>query len=137
MKPKSTFEWLVRVYYEDTDAGGIVYHANYLKYMERARTEWLRSLGFEQDELLEQTIGFVVKSLNMENIQAARFNDKLSIFCQIVELKRASLVFEQKILNEQQDLLVQALVRVACVDLSTMRPTAIPKNMLGEFSRVV
>lgn len=137
MKPKSTFEWLVRVYYEDTDAGGIVYHANYLKYMERARTEWLRSLGFEQDELLEQSIGFVVKSLNMENVQAARFNDKLSIFCQIVKLKRASLVFEQKILNEQQDLLVQALVRVACVNLSTMRPKAIPKNMLGEFSSVV
>lgn len=137
MKPKSAFEWPVRVYYEDTDAGGIVYHANYLKYMERARTEWLRDLGFEQDELLEQSIGFVVKSLNMENIQAARFNDKLSIFCQIVELKRASLVFEQKILNEQQDLLVQALVRVACVNLSTMKPRAIPQNMLGEFSSVV
>ena len=141
------FDWSVRVYYEDTDAGGIVYYANYLKFMERARTEWLRSLGIEQTDLLEQGVGFVVKSVQMDNNSPARFNDLLCISSQIVELKRASIVFRQKIhkkvdsaseiQNETNKTLVEALIRVACVDLNKMKPLAIPKTILGELERVV
>lgn len=127
----------VRVYYEDTDAGGIVYYANYLKFLERARTEWLRSLGVEQDILLEQSVGFVVKTVEMHNHRPALFNQLLSIQSEIVELKRASLVFKQTIINADQSLLVSATIKVACVNLSNMRPQAIPKSILGELSIVI
>lgn len=127
----------IRVYYEDTDAGGIVYYANYLKFFERARTEWLRCLGIEQDELLERSVGFVVKRVEMDNHAPARFNQLLCIESEIVELKRASLVFKQTIISPSQECLVSALIRIACVDLATMKPQAIPENILKEFSRVV
>ncbi|WP_229158773.1 tol-pal system-associated acyl-CoA thioesterase [Fluctibacter halophilus] len=127
----------MRVYYEDTDAGGIVYYANYLKFLERARTEWLRDLGIEQDTLLEQNIGFVVKQVRMDNHRAARFNERLRIESQVVELKRASLVFDQKIINANDQCLVSAQIHVACVNLSAMRPMGIPAAILGEISRVV
>tara|TARA_R110000868_G_scaffold41384_10_gene141533 strand:- start:341 stop:742 length:402 start_codon:yes stop_codon:yes gene_type:complete len=127
----------IRVYYEDTDAGGIVYYANYLKFFERARTEWLRSLGIEQDELLEHSVGFVVKRVEMDNHAPARFNQLLCIESEIVELKRASLVFKQTIISPSKQCLVSALIRVACVNLASMKPQAIPENILGEFSRVV
>lgn len=127
----------IRVYYEDTDAGGIVYYANYLKFFERARTEWLRSLGIEQDELLERSVGFVVKRVEMDNHAPARFNQLLCIESEIVELKRASLVFKQTIISPSQQCLVSALIRVACVNLASMKPQAIPEYILEEFSRVV
>ena len=128
-------KWPVRIYYEDTDAGGIVYYANYLKFMERARTEWLRELGYDQDILLEQSIAFVVKRVEMNNYAPARFNQLLSIESQIVELKGASMVFRQKIKNESGDLLVAADVQVACVDQVKMRPRKIPRTLLGDLSR--
>lgn len=135
---KNEFFWETRVYYEDTDAGGIVYHANYLNFMERARTEWLRALGIEQTELLQQSIGLVVTSLEIKYLAAAKFNEMLRICSQLVELKRASVEFEQKIYNNDNNkLLVSAQVRVACVDLNKMRPRAIPEFILGELSRVV
>jgi acyl-CoA thioester hydrolase len=127
----------IRVYYEDTDAGGIVYYANYLKFFERARTEWLREMGTEQDILLERSLGFVVKRVEMNNHAPARFNDLLCIESEIVELKRASLIFKQVIISPNKQCLVSALIRVACVNLSNMRPQAIPDNILGEFSRVI
>jgi acyl-CoA thioester hydrolase len=146
----------IRVYYEDTDAGGIVYHTNYLKFMERARTEWLRDLGLEQQSLLEQSIGFVVKDLNMQNTKAAVFNDMLSISCEVVELRKASMLFKQYAfrvrddsleenveqnnknnLSSEKELLVSAEVRVACVDLGKMKPIAIPDFILREIKRAV
>ncbi|MGS2720648.1 tol-pal system-associated acyl-CoA thioesterase [Paraglaciecola aestuariivivens] len=127
----------IRVYYEDTDVGGIVYYANYLKFFERARTEWLRELGTDQAELLERSVGFVVKRVEMDNQAPARFNDLLCIETQIVELKRASLIFKQSIISPNNTVLVSALIRVACVNLSNMKPQAIPKQILGEFSRVI
>ena len=136
-KYKNEFFWDSRVYYEDTDVGGIVYHANYLKFMERARTEWLRSFGVEQVDLLEQSIGLVVKSVSMDYLIAAKFNELLRICSQIVELKRASVEFEQKIYNNDNKLLVSARIRVACVDLIKMKPRALPENILGELSRVI
>jgi acyl-CoA thioester hydrolase len=95
LNKSESFSIPVRVYYEDTDAGGIVYHTNYLKFMERSRTDWLRDLGIEQQSLLEQNVGFVVKDLTMKNSKAAVFNDMLSISCQVVELRRASILFQQ------------------------------------------
>jgi acyl-CoA thioester hydrolase len=127
----------VRVYYEDTDAGGIVYYANYLKFLERARTEWLRQMGTEQDILLERSVGFVVKRVEMDNHAPARFNELLCIQSEIVELKRASLIFKQIIISPNEQRLVSALIKVACVDLSNMKPQAIPDKILGEFSRVI
>ena len=127
----------VRVYYEDTDAGGIVYYANYLKFFERARTEWLRQMGIEQDILLERSVGFVVKRVEMDNYAPARFNDLLCIESEIVELKRVSLIFKQIIISPYKQCLVSALIRVACVNLSSMKPQAIPDNILGELKRVI
>jgi acyl-CoA thioester hydrolase len=141
----------IRIYYEDTDAGGLVYHTNYLKFMERARTEWLRNLGIEQQSLLEQSIGFVVKDLTMKNSKAAVFNDMLSISCQVVELKKASMLFKQhayrvtdvanthnnNAMSTERELLVSAEVRVACVDLGKMKTTAIPDFILREIKRDV
>lgn len=132
-----TFHFPVRVYYEDTDAGGIVYYANYLKFFERCRTEWLREMGIEQDTFLEHSVGFVVKAVDMRNHKPALFNQKLSISCQIVELKKASVRFEQHIYNENNDLLVSANVRVACVQLEQMKPIAIPAPIFREMQRAV
>ena len=137
MPDQTTHNFPIRVYYEDTDAGGIVYYANYLKFLERARTEWLRDLGIEQDDLLEQSVGFVVKRVEMENIGAAKFNELLRIESQLVELKKASLVFKQTIFNNKDQTLVSALIRVACVRLDKMKPVPIPDFILGEFSRVI
>lgn len=131
------FFWHTRVYYEDTDAGGLVYHANYLKYFERARTEWLRSMGIEQNELLEQSIAFVVRKANVDFLAAAKFDQELRICCKIIELKRATILFEQTITNNNNTLLVKASVSIACVNLKKMKPCRIPERVLGEFSSVV
>lgn len=126
----------LRVYYEDTDAGGIVYYANYLKFFERARTEWLRELGINQSTFLEQNIGFVVRKVEMDNLASARLDDLLTVISEIHDLKRASLVFHQKIINQQQQVLCQVKVIVACVNLSLSKPCAIPTAILGAFKRV-
>lgn len=126
----------IRVYYEDTDAGGIVYYANYLKFLERARTEWLRALGIEQDLLLEQSIGFVVKRVEVDYQAAAKFNQLLRVESQIAEVKRASLQFQQKILDQNNNVLVRASVKVVCVNLVEMKPIGIPEFILGELSCV-
>ncbi|AWL12323.1 Acyl-CoA thioester hydrolase [Saliniradius amylolyticus] len=136
MQITTQHEHPIRVYYEDTDAGGIVYYANYLKFIERARTEWLRSLGIEQDVLLEQSIAFVVKGVTIDYRQPARFNESLRVLSQVVELKRASILFVQQVINDHDNVLVNAQVKVACVDLETMRPKAIPQFVLGELSGV-
>ena len=122
----------LRVYYEDTDAGGIVYHANYLKFMERARTEWVRSLGVNQHNLLEQSLGFVVIDMNIRFQHSAKLDDMLSVSCDVTTIKRASLVFEQSIIHEGK-VLVTATVKVACVNTSTNKPRAIPSTILKEM----
>jgi acyl-CoA thioester hydrolase len=131
----SSFEWPVRVYYEDTDAGGVVYYANYLKFMERARTEWLRSAGIEQDLLLEDLkIAFVVKAIKVDYHSPARFNNALVVHTQLLTLKRASLMLAHQIrrLGESNPL-VTAQVTLACVDIEKFRPLAIPHQIRGVF----
>ncbi|MFD2098123.1 tol-pal system-associated acyl-CoA thioesterase [Corallincola platygyrae] len=132
----NNFHWPVRVYYEDTDAGGIVFYANYLKFFERARTEWLRELGIEQDLLLKQGIGFVVRSVVMNNLASAKFNDMLDVTAEIVVRKKASLVFRQAIRNQDDILIATAEVKVACVNLNQAKPIAIPEQITGVLPRV-
>ncbi len=122
----SVFDWPVRVYYEDTDAGGIVFYANYLRFFERARTEYLRSLGAAQQELKEQTgLMFVVKLCQLDYLAPARLDDELQLRMQISQLGRASMTFAQTAWRGQQ-LLVSAEVKVVCVQSQTMKPQAIP-----------
>ncbi|MGB1702538.1 MAG: tol-pal system-associated acyl-CoA thioesterase, partial [Cycloclasticus sp.] len=112
-------EWPVRIYYEDTDMQGIVYYANYLKYLERARTEFLRSKGFEQDELIDdQGVAFAVRAVQMDYLKPAKFNDNLSVVTKIAELKRASLIFHQTIIrdDENREIINKAIIKVACLD---------------------
>lgn len=125
------FNYPVRVFYEDTDAGGIVYYANYLKFSERARTEWLRELGIEQSFFLEQNLAFVVRKVEMENIASAKLDDLLTIKTKISTLKKASLVFNQQIYNQNSQLLCELNILVASVNLLKSKPCAIPKTILG------
>lgn len=131
------FRWASRVYWEDTDGGGIVYYANYLRFLERARTEWLRSLGYSQRVLAEEPgIVFAVVSLNIEYRKPAKLDDELIITCQPLPEGAATIVFAQQIYrdvsgrSEQQyaaaDLLVEARARVACLDARTLRPKRLP-----------
>lgn len=123
------FTWPVRVYYEDTDAQGVVYYANYFKFMERARTEWIRQLGLEQDRLAEeQRRIFVVVDTGAEFRQPARFNDQLIVTVRLLEKARASFLLGQDIYRQQYDgeLLCQATVRAACLDADSKRPARLP-----------
>lgn len=131
----SEFSWPVRVYYEDTDAGGIVYNANYLKFLERARTEWLRQLGVEQNHLLQLDVAFVVRHIDIEFRNAARFNQLLTVSCRVTQLKRASMVFTQAIVDEHNRIIVSAEVTIACVRVSVMKPIAIPEDVSGVIAR--
>ena len=124
------FAWPVRVYWEDTDAGGIVFYANYLKFFERARTEWLRSLGIDQHTLREQTGGmFVVSAADIQYHRPARLDDVLSISAEMTESGRASITIAQAATLGEQ-LLCQGNVRIGWVDARTLRPARIPDAIL-------
>lgn len=121
----------VRVYYEDTDAGGVVYHANYLKFFERARTEWLRAMGIEQDWLRDtENLIFVVRGMEIDFQRPARFNDGLETQSEITQVGRASLIMRQT-LHRQEQLLCAAEVRLAVVHATHWRPCRLP-TWLGE-----
>jgi len=124
----SLFSWPVRVYYEDTDAGGVVYYANYLKFFERARTEWLRATGVGQQSMLDDHgAGFVVRSAQIDYHAAARLDDEITLTLDIAKFGRASVIFSQQALRGDL-LLASAQVKVGCVDLSTLRPRAFPDD---------
>ena len=135
MAAVTLFNWNVRVYYEDTDAGGVVYHSNYLNFMERARTEWLRNLGFEQTYLKDElSIVFVVYSAQIDFKNPAKFNDLLTVSSKIAKIGRSSFEVAQTItLNAQ--LLTQALIRIVCVNPYTFRPVAIPSVLLSKMEQ--
>jgi len=133
------FLWPVRVYYEDTDSGGVVYYANYLKFMERARTEWLRSLGFEQDTLKnDQGIVFAVRSIKLDYLRPGHFNELLQVESAVLECGKASMTFEQNVTREgaHRELLCAGNIKVACIDAVALRPKPIPVHLLEEISRV-
>ena len=129
------FEWPVRVYYEDTDAQGVVYYANYFRFMERARTEWLRALGVNQVALMrdERRI-FVVTETQAEFLVPARFNDEIIVTVRLERLSRATFEIEQNIYRNSLDgeLLLRGRVRAACLNADTHRPTRIPASIFEE-----
>lgn len=145
------FSWPVRVYYEDTDNGGVVYYANYLKFMERARTEWLRARGVEQDDLAQQEgVIFAVRSAQVDYLKPGRFNQLLSVSVDVVEAGKASLTFVQTVSvakdvaknqttnkgdegEENGVLLCQGRIKIACLDANSFRPRAIPAPIQQEI----
>ncbi|MGH8322399.1 MAG: tol-pal system-associated acyl-CoA thioesterase [Steroidobacteraceae bacterium] len=138
----SVFSWAARVYWEDTDGGGIVYYANYLRFLERARTEWLRSLGFSQQQLAQTPgIVFAVSGLSVEYRRPARLDDELIITCEPRSERSTVLRFGQRIYRAAQgelagsNLLVEADVRVVCVDARTLRPKRLPDFLDAALER--
>jgi len=131
---KAVFTFPIRIYWEDTDAGGIVFYANYLKFFERARTEWLRSLGVEQQSLKDESGGmFVVSETQLKYFSPARLDDLLAVTAQTAESGRASLVLTQQAwLNAagQRKLLAEGTIRIGWVDSHTMKPGRIPAKIL-------
>jgi acyl-CoA thioester hydrolase len=129
----SVFTWTVRVYYEDTDAGGIVFYANYLKFFERARTEWLRAIGVGQDQLKhEENALFVVKSTQVDYHAPARLDDELKLTLDIEKIGRASVLFTQQAWRGEQ-LLTSAHVKVGCVDAAGLRPRSLPPAVAAKM----
>ena len=135
------FTWPVRVYHEDVDTMGVVYHSNYLKYYERARTEYLRAAGFDQSDLMEKSdVMFVVRSMQIEFIQPARYDDQLLISAEVADLKRSQFSFEQTIVRESTEesekniRLNTATAKIVCVSASSMRPVRIPQTILEKLS---
>ncbi len=129
----SEFSWPLRVYYEDTDAGGVVYYANYLRFMERARTEYLRSLGIGQEALRhEQGVVFAVRSAQLEFLKPALLDDELEVTATLSECRRASVEFAQAIYRcgQRDQALCTAQVRVACVSADALRPHPIPAAVM-------
>ncbi len=135
MTATDIFLWPVRVYYEDTDAAGVVYYANYLKFFERARTEWLRSRGFEQDLMREEHgVVFVVSKLQVEYQRPAKFNEALRVSCVMQKCGAASMNFHQ-VAERTSDLmpLSEAKVQIVCVNADSFKPTPIPNAMRSLF----
>jgi acyl-CoA thioester hydrolase len=128
--PGEPFTWTVRVYYEDTDTGGVVYYANYLKFFERARTEWLRAAGFEQQRLAaEQGLQFVVARIECDYRRPAKLDDVIAIDVRVVQAGRASVTFGQTARRGDEGLAL-ARSRAGCVDTRTLAPRAMPAPML-------
>ncbi len=137
------FSWPVRVYYEDTDSGGVVYYANYLKFMERARTELLRSIGYQQDKLQQESgIIFAVRSANIQYKKPARFNDELNVVTSISSLGKASIHFKQSVFLQasQHDdsapaLLAEAEIKIACLHAEKFTPQGIPSSIVEKINQ--
>ncbi len=130
----SAFEWNVRVYYEDTDAAGVVYYANYLKFMERARTEWLRALPFDPTALArEQNVIFVVRAASIEYLQPARLNDELHISAELASARGCLIELVQSV-RRGALVLVSAEVKLACVNKLSFRPVRIPAAILDTIT---
>lgn len=133
---QSSFAITIRVYYEDTDSGGVVYYANYLKFMERARTEWLRSIGVEQNELARRDgVMFVVRSANVEFLKPARFNDTLRVTSKITQCRGASMTFAQTV-ERDDTVLCEAQTLVACLNTETFAPSPFPRALAARLKEV-
>lgn len=133
----NTFNWPIRIYYEDTDSGGVVYYANYLKYMERARTEWLRSYDVQQDQLREQFgVIFAVRHVEIDYLLPAKFNDEIVVTATLNKKGKASITFEQTVARDfegDEKLLAKAKIKIACLDAGTFKPAPIPTVILEKL----
>jgi tol-pal system-associated acyl-CoA thioesterase len=127
------FYFTLRVYHEDVDTTGVVYNANYLKFMERARTEWLNAIGFDQRHWLAQDLGFAVHSANLTFTRPARFNDELEILSRITAIGKASFQFEQTVRKkgDPEHVFCIGQIKVACIDIRKFTPRAIPKELIN------
>ncbi|CDG22007.1 Acyl-CoA thioester hydrolase YbgC [Xenorhabdus poinarii G6] len=132
---KMLFRWPIRVYYEDTDASGVVYHARYLFFYERARTEMLREKGFHQQYMLDQQVGFVVSRMTIDYRKPARLDDQLVVESEITKIRGASLTFIQRIIDCNGVTVSSAECLVVCVNSSQMKPIALPKSIVAEFKQ--
>jgi len=122
------------VYYEDTDAGGVVFYANYLAYMERARTEWLRQLGFDNSGLARDPgVVFAVRHVEVDFLHPARLDDELMVMARVAHIGRASLSFDQDI-RLDDSVLCRGRVKLACVDNRSFKPTGVPKQLLDKIN---
>ena len=131
------FFYKLKVYYEDTDAGGVVYYANYLKYLERARTEFLREKGYEQDALIDELgVVFSVRGVQVDYLKPAKFNDELCVTTTVAELKRASLTFHQTVIRPatNHEIINTAVIKIACLDANSLKVTAIPSMMIEKLT---
>ena len=127
------FSWPVRVYYEDTDSAGVVYYANYLRFLERARTEWLRALGFEQNELAAtHRVVFVVRAVAIEYLKPSLFNDTLQVTVELVKVGASQILVAQRVRRGSEEL-ATAQVRLVCVHAATFRPVKIPKAIMTKI----
>jgi acyl-CoA thioester hydrolase len=133
----SNFTWPIRVYYEDTDTGGVVFYANYLKFFERARTEWLRAAGVSQQALTQShRLMFVVKSTAVDYHAPAKLDDELKLSVVVEKLGHASVAFAQqawRVSGAQMQLLSSGRIKVVCVDIDTFRPSPIPDEVLAKI----
>ncbi len=131
----SEFRWPVRVYYEDTDAGGVVYHTGYIRYFERARTEWLRALGYSQTQLAqEEGVLFTVVDLQITFRKPARLDDEVAVVSRASTAGGASMSFAQAVVSGAGEILAEGQVRVACVDARTFRPRRLPAGLVTRMT---
>ncbi len=127
------YQMSIRVYWEDTDAGGVVFYANYLKFMERCRTEWLRALGVDQGRARsERGLQFAVVNVTVDFLRPARLDDEIVVTAELLRMSGATISFKQTIWRGEAQL-IEAGVRVACLDSGTLRPRAIPKDLFMEW----
>ena len=129
------FIWQIRVYYEDTDAGEVIFYANYLKFMERSRTEWLRKIGFDH-KILKEKYGllFAVKNLTIDYIKPGHLDDLLTVTSELLDSRKASLTFGQNIKNENSELLSEAKVKIACINSKTLKASPMPDKLILELT---
>ena len=133
MSSAPSFAASFNVYWEDTDAGGVVYYANYLRFLERARTDWLRAMGVDQQQLrAQQKLQFVVVSISVDFLRPAVLHDEIIVTAELKRLAGATIHFKQTIMRGEEQL-IDAAVRVACLDSGTLKPRAIPKDLFTEW----
>ena len=133
MKEQDIFKWPIIIYYEDTDVGGVVYHANYLKFFERARTELLRYIGLNQQQLFADNMSFVVRSMNVDFIRGAKLDDQLVVNTTIQNVRHASIEFNQELVNDDDVVFCRAVVKIACINPTIMKPIALPTQLKPEI----
>lgn len=129
------FRWPVRVYYEDTDAGGVVYHASYVAFYERARTEMLRAKQFNQQRFLEKQLAFVVRRMTVDYLAAAKLDDMLEVVSEVTRLTHTTMTFCQQIVDAEGKVINEAEVLIACINTHQMKPVALPESIVLEFKQ--
>ncbi|PSW18694.1 tol-pal system-associated acyl-CoA thioesterase [Photobacterium sanctipauli] len=135
MTEDNAFEWPITVYYEDTDVGGLVYHANYIKFFERARTELFRSLGVSLNDLFTEKASFVVRHIDIDYLKGAQLDDQLTVRTWVNNSRRVAIEFCQVLVNNEGQILCKALITVACVHPDTLKPIKIPEKIMSEISK--